>query len=231
MTNTTAQIQRSALVLSICTGMGLLDRAFLNEGFEIIPGCEIDPAMRHLYKELCGDGYVAHSLGELIEWSKNRSGLFGGVIGGPPCQASSRLSSLRPPKYPDLSQEVQMLLEYIRPQWFLFENVTPMKIVSATHTKLNAMHFAKPHQSRSRWFTHSSNIEPPKPIYYGSTLDLLAYPIVAGRIYGTPRAAILQGYPAAAKLSAPSETIQRGLANAVHYELASAWARRVKQLL
>lgn len=29
-------------VLSICTGMGLLDRAFMDAGFEVVPGCEID---------------------------------------------------------------------------------------------------------------------------------------------------------------------------------------------
>lgn len=228
-------------VLSICTGMGLLDRAFMDAGFEVVPGCEIDPQKRAMYRELCGGEPLVHDLADLPAALLRMGGgyctpHFDGLIGGPSCQSHSKLKAIRDPKFPDLTDLVNNLLCAVNPEWFVFENVVPIDIdigiVShepiAIATRCNAMHYYQPHQSRSRWFTHSPNIKPPKPKYSGNVDDLMAYSIVAGRIYGPKRGARLQGYPAAADLPFPCVQLQHGLADAVPYPLALAWAEAIK---
>jgi site-specific DNA-cytosine methylase len=212
-------------VLSICTGMGLMDRAFMDAGFDVTPGCEIDPEKRAMYGKLCGGGPLVHDLRDLPEAVEDDS--FAGIIGGPSCQSHTKLRAIRDPKFPDLTILVLGLLASVDHEWFCFENVVPIDIPGAVHTRMNAMHFYQPHQSRSRWFTHSKNITPPKPIYKGSVDDLMAYSVVAGRIYGPKRGARLQGYPEAANLPFPCVQLQHGLADAVPYPLALAWARSI----
>jgi hypothetical protein len=228
-------------VLSICTGMGLLDRAFIDAGFDVTPGCEIDHQKRAMYLSLNGGHVLYHDLKDLTlsaklgvgDWCKDyrvrgHEYDFDGIIGGPSCQSHSKLRAMRDPKFPDLTPLVLDLLETVEHDWFLFENVVPINIPGAVHTRCNAMHYYQPHQSRARWFTHSPNITPPKPKYSGSVDDLMAYSVVAGRIYGPKRGAKLQGYPAAAALPFPCVQLQHGLADAVPYPLALAWAEQIK---
>lgn len=225
-------------VLSICTGMGLLDRAFLDAGFDIVPGCEIDPQKRAMYAKIMPhEGSLAERLGRspyICSDLKHLPGEvegreFDGIIGGPSCQSHSKLKAIRAPKFPDLTPLVLELLAAVKHDWYCFENVVPIDIPGAVHTRCNAMHFYQPHQSRSRWFTHSPNITPPKPKYRGNVDDLMAYSVVAGRIYGPKRGAKLQGYPAAADLPFPCVQLQHGLADAVPYPLALAWAEAIKE--
>lgn len=210
-----------SLVLSICHGAGLLDRAFMDTGHAVFPGCEIDPEMREMYATLCGGAALSHDLRELpeliggTEWS--------GIIGGPPCQALSRTRAMREPKFPDLTPHVVALLERVKCKWFIFENVAPLDIPGASHVMLNAMHFGKPHQSRERWFTYKG-VTPPEPIFSGDVDELIAYPAVAARIYGPKRGAVLQGYPKFSAMKFPCAQLQKGLANAVPYQLGLPWA-------
>jgi site-specific DNA-cytosine methylase len=213
-----------ARLLSICTGMGLMDRAFMDAGHEVIPGCEIDPEMRAMHAALCGGEHLAHDLADLPALVRGER--FDGIIGGPSCQAHTKLRAIRAPKFPDLTLLVIDLLAAASWDCFLFENVVPIAIPGAKHTRLNAMHFHIPHQSRARWFTHQG-ITAPAKAYHGSVDDLRAYSVVAGRIYGPKRGAWLQGYPAAAELPFPCVQLQKGLANAVPYPLAMAWAQMV----
>jgi hypothetical protein len=219
-------------VLSICTGMGLLDRAFIDAGFDVDPGCEIDREKREMYAKLCGGKpHLCEDLKDLprtIDWLW-RGRRYGGIIGGPSCQSHSKLKAIREPKFPDLTPLVLTLLDEVPHDWYLFENVVPIDIPGATHTKCNAMHFYQPHQSRERWFTHSKNVKPPTPKFAGSVDDLMAYSVVAGRIYGPKRGAKLQGYPAAAELPFKCVQLQHGLADAVPYPLALAWAESIRR--
>ncbi len=215
-------------VLSICTGMGLLDRAFMDEGYRVIAGCEIDADKRAMYVALCGPQPISHTL----EWLVDSGGpdcSVDGIIGGPSCQSHSKLRVIKAPKFPDLTPLVLDLLEVVPHDWFMFENVVPIDIPGAVHTRCNAMHYYQPHQSRSRWFTHSPNITPPPPLFKGSVDDLMAYSVVAGRIYGPKRGARLQGYPAASDLPFPCVQLQHGLADAVPYPLARAWAVAIRE--
>lgn len=210
-------------LLSICTGMGLMDRAFMDAGFDVIPGCEIDPQKRAMHAKLCGGRHLVHDLADLPSAVAGEH--FDGIIGGPSCQSHSKLRAMRAPKFPDLTPLVLDLLQAARFDQFLFENVVAIEIPGAAATRLNAMHFYRPHQSRVRWFTHSPSIAPPAPAYSGNVDDLMAFPVVAGRIYGPKRGARLQGYPAAAALPFPCVQLQHGLADAVPYPLALAWAQ------
>lgn len=212
-------------ILSICTGMGLLDRAFLDAGHTIVPGCEIDPEMRAMYRELCGEDPIAESLDELIFMLGDHA-RFDAVIGGPPCQSHTKLRAMRAPKYPDLTQGVRNLLGKVICGAYLFENVARIDIHGAKHLRMNAMHYYQPHQSRSRWFTYAGITPPAKP-FQGDVDVLRAYSVVAGRIYGPKRGAWLQGYEKAATLPFPCVQLQKGLANAVPYPLALAWARQL----
>lgn len=212
-------------VLEICTGMGLMSRAFLDAGFYVIPGCEIDPEMRSMHAVLNGGEHLTYDLKDLIHEVRGRR--FDGIIGGPPCQSHTQLKSMRAPKYPDLSPLVIQLLQATQWDWFLFENVARIPIEKSVHTLLDAMHFQEPHQSRPRWFTHSPNVVAPKGAYRGSIDDLMAYPGVYGRLYGPKRGAKLQGYPELASLPFPCVTLQKGIANAVPYPLSISWARNI----
>lgn len=212
-------------VLSLCTGMGLLDRAFLDVGIEVVAGCEIDAEQRMLYGHLCGSLPMVNDIADLPAALGNT--YFDGIIGGPPCQPLSSLRARHPAKFPDLTAHVQAVIDRVEPRFFLLENVARLPIRYAAHSRMNAMHYAKPHQSRERWFTHSANLTPPAPLYSGDVDDLMAYAGVYGRLYGPKRAAILQGYPLAADIPARCGALQSGIVNAVHYPTALAWARSI----
>ncbi len=200
----------------------------MDAGFDIVPGCEIDAEMRSMYTSLCGTRHITEDLADLVDSVRGQS--FSGIIGGPPCQAHTRLRAIRTPKFPDVTPLVRRLLDAVRCDWYVLENVRPLALPDARHSMLNAMHYFKPHQSRSRWFTYRGVLAPP-PCYNGDVDKLRAYPVVAGRIYGPKRGAWLQGYESAAKLPHPCVSIQKGLANAVPYPLALAWAREVKRAM
>lgn len=93
------------LVLSLFPGVGLLDRAFEAKGFCIVRGPDL----------LWG--------GDIRRFHPP-SGVFWGVIGGPPCQDFSGLRRDEPTGY-----GLEMLEEYSRcvlaadPEWWLMENV------------------------------------------------------------------------------------------------------------
>ena len=98
----------SDLVLSLFPGIGLLDRAFELEGFCVVRGP--DPLWG-------GDVRRFHP----------PAGRFDGVIGGPPCQAFSRMRYLNPSagqKHGNLIPEFERVALEASPRWFLMENVS-----------------------------------------------------------------------------------------------------------
>lgn len=99
----------NTLLLSIFPGIGLLDRAFEEAGFCVVRGP--DPLWG-------GDVRKFHP----------PSCVFGGVIGGDPCQSHSRLANLvrakgLEPSFPDMTPEFERVVEEAQPEWFLRENV------------------------------------------------------------------------------------------------------------
>jgi DNA (cytosine-5)-methyltransferase 1 len=96
------------LVLSLFPGIGLLDMAFELEGFCVVRGPDV----------LWGGD---------IKRFHPPSGVFDGVIGGPPCKAFSRLVHMvRANGYEvaeNLIPEFSRCVYEAQPRWFLMENV------------------------------------------------------------------------------------------------------------
>jgi DNA (cytosine-5)-methyltransferase 1 len=96
------------LVLSLFPGIGLLDRAFEEEGFCVVRGPDL------LWG---GDVKRFHP----------PAGRFDGVIGGSPCQAFTSLAGLikhtRGRLAPNLIPEYERVVREAAPRWFLHENV------------------------------------------------------------------------------------------------------------
>src|SRR3990167_9763680 len=96
------------LVLSLFPGIGLLDMAFEAEGFCVVRGPDL----------LWGGD---------IKRFHPPPGKFDGVIGGPPCQAFSRLVHMvRQNGYrvaENLIPEFERCVNESKPDWFLMENV------------------------------------------------------------------------------------------------------------
>jgi DNA (cytosine-5)-methyltransferase 1 len=96
------------LVLSLFPGIGLLDRAFEEEGFCVVRGPDL----------LWG--------GDIRNFHPP-AGKFDGVIGGPPCQAFSKLRRLVEHQgyqvAENLIPEFERCVTEAQPNWFLMENV------------------------------------------------------------------------------------------------------------
>lgn len=91
------------LVLSLFPGIGLLDQAFEEEGFCVVRGPDI------LWGGDIHDFHPSHQR-------------FEGIIGGPPCQAHSRMGRLNS-RAVDLIPEFERCVREAEPCWFLMENV------------------------------------------------------------------------------------------------------------
>lgn len=98
----------SGLVLSLFPGIGLLDMAFEEEGFVVVRGPDL----------LWGGD---------IKRFHPPAGKFDGVIGGPPCQAFSRLRFIVEANgyqtAPNMIPEFERCIREAQPNWFLMENV------------------------------------------------------------------------------------------------------------
>lgn len=96
------------LVLSCCPGAGLLDSAFRDAGFTVVSGPDA-------------------LFGGDIRREHYPSGVFAGVIGGPPCQTYSTASTLHGTKALDLIPEFVRVVMECRPSFVVMENVPPAR--------------------------------------------------------------------------------------------------------
>lgn len=98
----------TGLVLSLFPGIGLLDMAFEEAGFTVVRGPDL----------LWGGD---------IKRFHPPAGKFDGVIGGPPCQAFSRLRFIVEANgyqvATNLIPEFERCIDEAKPTWFLMENV------------------------------------------------------------------------------------------------------------
>lgn len=142
------------LILSIFPGIDLLGRAFEEEGFCVVRGPDL------LWG---GDIKTFHPPPDV----------FDGVIGGPPCQAFSKMSFLikawgKEPRFGNLIPEFERVVREAQPYWFLMENVprapTPQVDAYKTNSFLLNNRWVGGAQHRLRRFTFGSSS--------GETLDL-----------------------------------------------------------
>lgn len=109
------------LVLSLFPGIGLLDKAFEQEGFCVVRGPDLIWG---------GDIRLFHP----------PSGRFAGVIGGPPCQKFSTAARLIPGKTrQNLIPEFERCVSEARPDWFLMENVRGAPVPQVEGYTVNAI--------------------------------------------------------------------------------------------
>src|SRR2546430_5458831 len=106
--NTVGEEGNEMLVLSLFPGIGLLDQAFEQEGFCIVRGPDL----------LWGGN---------IKRFHPPAGRFDGIIGGPPCQAFSRLRYVVEHNGGKIAEnlipEFERCIAEAQPAWFLMENV------------------------------------------------------------------------------------------------------------
>lgn len=126
------------LVLSLFPGIGLLDRAFEEEGFCVVRGPDL------LWG---GDVKRFHP----------PAGKFDGVIGGPPCQAFSRLRHMvKANGYAlaaNLIPEFERCVLAVWPSWFLMENVPDAPEPSVSGYAVSSRRL------NNRWFGGEQNRE------------------------------------------------------------------------
>src|SRR4051812_1449520 len=122
------------LVLSLFPGIGLLDRAFEEEGFCIVRGPDL------LWG---GDVRRFHP----------PAGRFDGVIGGAPCQHFFPLSNMKDEAdhYGNLIPDFERVVYEARPIWFVMENVrdAPLPAVPG--------YYASDVLVNNRWFGEEQN--------------------------------------------------------------------------
>lgn len=215
-------------ILSLCVSAGLWDRAWLERGHTVVAACELMPHKRAMYRAFCGQDVMTPDLADVAGMVAGQR--FDGVISGIPCQSRSKLRAIRAPKFPDLLPHLLDVLEVIDWEWCIAENVEALDVPWLASVKMNAMNYGVPHQSRERWFTYSKNLQAPAQLYPGDVDDLMAYSVVAGRIYGPKRGARLQGWPEFSALPFPCAQLQEALADGVPRGLADAWIDSAERL-
>jgi DNA (cytosine-5)-methyltransferase 1 len=127
--------KNNVLVLSLFPGIGLLDRAFEEEGFCVVRGPDL------LWG---GDIKVFHP----------PAGRFDGVIGGPPCQEFSPAGQItRPSVDRNLIPEFERVVLEAQPEWFLMENVRRAPVASISDYKVHSFLL------NNRWLGEEQNRE------------------------------------------------------------------------
>lgn len=121
------------LVLSLFPGIGLLDRAFEEEGFTVVrgPDCLWGGDIRSFHPP---------------------AGKFDGVIGGPPCKGESPLAHLNGKPGLSLRQEFLRVVHEAQPSWWVMEAV---RRHPAPHVLVLNNRWLGEDQSRKRFF-HSN---------------------------------------------------------------------------
>lgn len=99
------------LVLSIFPGIDLLGRAFEEEGYCVVRGPDV-------------------IWGGDIKTFQPPSGIFEGVIAGPPCQFYSSAAMNMRKIAKDLLPEFERVISEAKPDWFLMENTRRVREVS-----------------------------------------------------------------------------------------------------
>jgi len=113
------------LILNIFPGIDLLGRAFEEEGYCVVRGPDL----------LWG--------GDIRSFHPP-SGIFGGVIGGPPCQAFSKMRHLLyhqgySTRFGNLIPEFERIVKEAHPDWFIMENVPDAPVPQVNTYQTNAM--------------------------------------------------------------------------------------------
>lgn len=227
----------AGLVLSIFPGLDMLGRAFESQGYCVVRGPDT-------------------IMGQDVRGWHVPSGVFEGVIGGPPCQSFSETKNFitGKPRFGDLTPEFCRIVSEAQPRWWLMENVidAPIPIVSGYGSDpiILSPRDLGDIQSRRRRFTvgYYDGLRYPMPDIR-KRLPLVALehidrePAVTsgnggGRRDGTPyrdlkRIAEIQGYLELAELRGRGDWtvagLRRAIAQGVPRVMGEALARAIRE--
>lgn len=183
------------LILSLFPGIGLLDRAFEEEGFCVVRGPDLIWG---------GDIRSFHP----------PTGTFDGVIGGPPCQFASPLRHLlatqgRKPRHGNLIPEYERCTSEAHPRWFLMENVpdAPTPVVEGynVHSFIMNNRWIGAVQHRRRRFSFGTK--------EGLALDLSSDLVLFEADSWTSKQTVLAGHGPAPGQRRPASVIRSGVDN------------------
>jgi DNA (cytosine-5)-methyltransferase 1 len=209
------------LVLSLFPGIGLLDRAFEDEGFCVVRGPDL----------LWG--------GDVHRFHVPR-GRFDGVIGGPPCIGDSQMAHLNGTPGYSLQDEFWRIVKEAAPAWWVMEAVKPKPWLPGSIVPLNNRWLGEL-QNRLRFFHSNLNLKP------FITVDTLhqgewRYAVLAGHggaegtvtnrmaTYSWPDMCELQGLPRDFDLPGFTRQAKRqAVGNGVPLPMGRAIANAVKQ--
>lgn len=128
------------LVLSLFPGIGLLDRAFEEEGFCVVRGPDL----------LWG--------GDIRQFHAP-PGKFDGVIGGPPCKGESPLSHFNGTPGVTMRHEFHRVVAEAQPAWYVMEAVKAHEEFQDHIIRLNNRWLGQA-QRRIRFFHSNLNLRP-----------------------------------------------------------------------
>jgi DNA (cytosine-5)-methyltransferase 1 len=211
------------LVLSLFPGIGLLDRAFEDEGFCVVRGPDL------LWG---GDVRTFHP----------PSGKFDGVIGGPPCVGESKLAHLNGTPGYTLAHEFFRVVSEAQPAWSVMEAVRPHPGVGGHYIALSPRWLGEK-QSRRRYFHSNLNLYPHVDVALFEPMEF-KHAVLAGHEgkigtvhrgkakYPFSEACTLQGLPADFDLPGfTREAAYKAVGNAVPLPMGRAIARAVRRAL
>lgn len=125
-------------VVDLFCGAGGLSHGFMQAGYEVLFGTDIDPTFGKTF--LCshpGAKFAATPIQSLgVEEILNETGLKPGeldvLVGGPPCQGYSVYNHGRGEQDPraGLFREYLRIVRGLQPKWLVMENVTGLKSIS-----------------------------------------------------------------------------------------------------
>jgi len=202
-------------VLSLFPGIGLLDRAFEDAGYCVVRGPDIiwGGDIRRFYPS---------------------SGLFQGVIGGPPCQDFSKARRSEP-----TGQGLELISEFARivieaePDWWLAENVPSVpdiKIGAYSWQRLDLR--ASDFGSKQRRLRHVQfgSLDGSQLVINRPSEETGTEPtVLASGIRSIAEKAALQGLPSNFDIPAFTRTaLRRAIGNGVPYGMARALAEAVE---
>ncbi len=125
-------------VVDLFCGAGGLSHGFMQAGYEVLFGSDIDPTFgrtfmaSHREASFVAKPIQALTVNEVLDATRLKSGELDVLVGGPPCQGYSVYNHGRGEQDPraGLFREYLRLVRGLQPKWLVMENVTGLTSIS-----------------------------------------------------------------------------------------------------
>lgn len=131
-------MQDRSTVVDLFCGAGGLSHGFMQAGYNVLFGSDIDPTFgrtfmaSHPHAKFAAKPIEALTLDEMLHTTQLQAGELDVLVGGPPCQGYSVYNHARGEQDPraGLFREYLRLVRGLRPKWLVMENVTGLTSIS-----------------------------------------------------------------------------------------------------